>query len=51
MKFEHLTDEELRHITISDLSEKQLREFTAELLMRILLKKEKDEHRNSNNSR
>ena len=40
MRFNEITDEELREIVISDLSEKQLQEFIAELLMRILLKVE-----------
>ena len=39
MRFNEITDEELREIVISDLSEKQLQEFIAELLMRILLQK------------
>ena len=40
MRFNEITDEELREIVISDLSDKQLQEFIAELLMRILLKGE-----------
>ena len=40
MRFNEITDEELREIVISDLSDKQLQEFIAELLMRILLKVE-----------
>lgn len=43
MRFNELTEEELREIVISDLSDKQLQEFIAELLMRILLQKAKNE--------